>query len=210
MTTDHTRDAYYASRGLRPAVARRYYRLLHPATEILDVGCGTGDFGRYRPHDGVVVHGIDGDAGAVASARMHERAVHGNLDGAPLPYADGVFDGVLARDIFEHVHDPLALARELRRVLRPGGTLVVSLVMAKPSAVWNDYTHLRGFTRSAAEGLLRDGGFTIERVWRMGGVPMMSRLGLIDAVPTLLRLPLVGHLWAVSWELLARRGAERG
>jgi len=91
--------------------------------------------------------------------------------------------------------------------MRPGGALLASVVMAKPSAVWADYTHIRGFTRTAAEELLRDGGFTVERVWRMGGVPLTSRLGLIDLVPAFLRIPVAGHIWAVSWELLARRSA---
>jgi hypothetical protein len=95
--------------------------------------------------------------------------------------------------------------REARRVLRPGGVIVGSVVMAKPQAVWADYTHIRGFTRSSVELMFCDASFQVEAVWQMGGVPMTSRLGLIDRVPTLLKLPLIGRRWATSWEIRARR-----
>jgi len=53
--------------------------------------------------------------------------------------------------------------------------------------------------------LLEDVGYHVEAVWRMGGVPLSSRLGLIDAVPLLLRVPLFDALWGSSWELRARK-----
>ncbi len=81
----------------------------------------------------------------------------------------------------------------------------MSVVMAKPRAVWADYTHVRGFTRRSARLLLEDAGFEVEAVWRMGGIPLSTRLRFIWLVPTLLRLPVVGWLWASSWELKARR-----
>ena len=205
--TDREQDkaGYYESHQLRPAVAEWYYRQLGPAHRILDLGCGNGDFGRQRPSSEIEVHGIDVDRGAVASAARSEVAVQGDLDGSPLPYEDQFFDAVLARDILEHLREPWATLREARRVLRPGGVIVGSVVMAKPQAVWADYTHIRGFTRSSVELMFRDASFEVEAVWQMGGIPLTSRLGLIDQVPTLLRLPLVGRRWATSWEIRARR-----
>ena len=196
---------YYESHHLRPAVAARYYRLFGPARRILDLGCGSGDFGRYRPSRDVEVHGIDLDQGAVTSAARFEIAMQGDLEGSPLPFEDGYFDAVLARDILEHLREPWLTLREVHRILRPGGVIVASVVMAKPSAVWADYTHIRGFTRSSVELMFGDARFGVERVWRMGGIPLTSRLDLIDQVPTLLRLPLIGRRWATSWEILARR-----
>jgi len=53
--------------------------------------------------------------------------------------------------------------------------------------------------------LLEDAGFEVEAIWRMGGVPLSSRLGFMDLVPHLLRVPLFDALWGSSWELRARR-----
>lgn len=205
LPDDQDKARYYESHQLRPAVAAWYYRQLGPALRILDLGCGNGDFGRYRPNLEIEVHGIDVDQGAVASAARFEVAVQGDLDGSPLPYEDDFFDAILARDILEHLWEPWVTLREARRVLRPGGVIVGSVVMAKPHAVWADYTHIRGFTRSSVELMFRDASFEVDAVWQMGGIPLTSRLGLIDQVPTLLRLPLVGRRWATSWEIRARR-----
>ena len=202
---DQSKARYYETHVLRPAVAAWYYRQLGPAGRILDLGCGSGDFGRYRPSGGTEVHGIDADRGAVASAARFEVAVQGDLDRPPLPYEDQFFDAVLARDILEHLWEPWVALREAHRVLRPGGVIVGSVVMAKPKAVWADYTHIRGFTRSSVELMFRDTGFEVEAVWPMGGIPLTSRLGLIAQVPNLLRLPLLGQRWGTSWEIRARR-----
>jgi SAM-dependent methyltransferase len=199
------KQAYYRGSGMPASLARRYYREFAGARTILDVGCGNGDFGRLRPSPDVVVNGVDVDAGAVARASSHERAVRVDLDAMPLPYADASFDAVLAKDIFEHVRDPGRLAREVYRVTRRGGVIVASVVMARPQRVWADYTHLRGFTRGSARMLLEDAGFRVEAIWRMGGVPLSDTLGFTDAVPHLLRVPLFDALWGSSWELRARK-----
>lgn len=199
------KQAYYRDADMRPGLAARYYRQLAGARTVLDVGCGTGDFGRLRPSPEIEVYGVDIDPLAVEQARRYERASRVDVDAEPLPFADGTFDAVLAKDIFEHVKDPGRLAREIHRVMRPGGFVVASMVMARPRRVWADYTHLRGFTERSARLLLEDAGFDVEAIWRMGGVPLSSRLGLIDVVPQLLRVPLFDALWGSSWELRARR-----
>lgn len=203
--TGCSKRAYYRGRGMASGLARRYFREFGDARRILDVGCGTGELGRYRPSSEVEVHGVDVDAGAVEQAARFEVAVCLDLESSPLPYEDESFDAVLARDIFEHVQDPGRLAREIYRVVCPGGVLVASVVMARPARVWADYTHVRGFTQRSARLLLEDAGFMVEAVWRMGGVPLSNRLHLMRLVPYLLRLPVFDRLWASSWELRARR-----
>jgi SAM-dependent methyltransferase len=199
------KQAYYRDADMRPGLAARYYREFGDARTILDVGCGTGDFGRLRSSPEITVYGVEIDALAVEQAQRFERASCVDVDAEPLPYLDAMFDAVLAKDIFEHVKDPGRLAREIYRVTRPGGVIVASVVMARPRRVWADYTHLRGFTQRSARLLLEDVGFEVEAVWRMGGVPLSSRLGFMDLVPHLLRVPLFDALWGSSWELRARK-----
>ncbi len=197
--------AYYREHGLLPALAARYYRQFVGARRVLDLGCGAGEFGRFRPTPDIEVVGVDADPLAVELASRYERALRVDLEREPLPFEDGTFDAVLAKDIFEHLWEPQGAVREAHRVLRPGGVLVASVVMARPARVWADYTHVRGFTRDAVRLLLEDAGFTIEAIWRMGPVPLSNRLRFVWAIPTLLRFPPFDWLWGASWEVSARK-----
>lgn len=199
------KQEYYAGRGLSPRLTRHYFSKFGSARKILDVGCGTGDLGRYSPWPDIEIHGVDIDSGAVDQASAYERAICLDIAVSPLPYEDESFEAILARDVLEHLLDPSRALAEVRRVLKPAGILVVSVVMAKPRRVWADYTHVRGFTRSSARLLLEDVGFTVEHIWRMGPVPLSSRLGFVGLVPQILKLPGANQLWASSWELKARK-----
>jgi len=199
------KQAYYESAGMPRALALRYWREFEGARTVLDVGSGSGDFGRHCPYPDVDVHGVDADARAIELASQYERALLVDVDDAPLPYEDGRFDAVLAKDVFEHVKEPGGLAQEIYRVTKPAGVIVASMVMARPRRVWADYTHRRGFTRESARLLLEDAGFRVEAIWRMGPVPLSARLNFIDRVPGLLRVPPLDALWGASWELRARR-----
>jgi SAM-dependent methyltransferase len=199
------KQAYYEGRGLPRGLAERYWREFEGARSVLDVGCGRGDFASYCPWPGVDVHGVDVDARAVELASRFEQARRVDLDVEPLPYEDGTFDGALVKDVFEHVKEPAELALEVYRVLKPAGVVVASMVMARPQRVWADYTHRRGFTRESARLLLEDAGFRVEAVWRMGPVPLSSKLNFVSRVPDLLRVPMFDALWGSSWELRARK-----
>ena len=197
--------AYYEGTAMPARLARRYFRMMGDAGRILDVGCGCGDLGRHRPDRGIELHGVDCDTMALRQAERFEIVRRVDLESESLPYPDASFDAVLAKDVLEHLHDPSALVAEIHRVLKPGGLLIASVVMARPRRVWADYTHIRGFTERAARLLVEDAGFSVERTWPMGGVPLSSRLGFIDLVPSLLRLPLFNLLWGSSWELCASK-----
>lgn len=200
--------AYYEGRTLDPGLVARYFRLAGDVRRVLDVGCGRGCFGRLKPSAGIEVHGVDVDELSVETAGEWETARRVDLDGGSLPYEDGMFDAVFAKDVLEHVREPWTLAREIRRVLRGGGRLVVSVPMEYPWVVWNDYTHVRGFTRDALAGLLTDQGFDDVVVRPMGLVPGAGRLGLVDRIPTLLSLPGLRRIFGRSWEAVATKPRE--
>lgn len=179
-----------------------YFRDLFAGREmVLDAGCGEGGV----LWDGAV--GIDYDINALRVAG--HRVVQGDLTDS-LPFPDATFDGILAKDIVEHLPDPRSFLAELARVTKPSGCLVLTTPRAIPRAVWADYTHVRGFTKQAVTWLLRDTGWTIEgKPRRMGGVPLAGRLGIVRWLPTLLRVPGFGHYFGTNWQAIATRNAEK-
>jgi SAM-dependent methyltransferase len=109
--------------------ARRW--LPADARRVLDVGCafgygtaalnGRGDSPRW-------VVGIERDEGHVGHAgRAYPWLPFLRADALSLPFEDGAVDAVVMLDIVEHIDDPTAVFAEARRVLRPGGSLVVSV-----------------------------------------------------------------------------------
>jgi SAM-dependent methyltransferase len=132
---------------------------------ILDVGCGTGTMLSYLADYGKA-QGVDIDEEAIGYCR--ERGLTDVRLGSAetLPFEDGSFDLVTALDVVEHLDDDLAALREFRRVLRPGGTLLVT-VPAHPF-LWGDQDEVNLHKRRYLAPQLRDrlagAGFEVLRV----------------------------------------------
>ena len=92
---------------------------------LLDVGCGNGRFLDQMRQLGWKVAGIepDGEAVSVAREKFDLDVLLGSLVEAR--FADGHFDAITMNHVIEHVSDPIELLKECRRVLKPGGKLVV-------------------------------------------------------------------------------------
>jgi ubiquinone/menaquinone biosynthesis C-methylase UbiE len=110
-------------------------RLLEPRAgeRILDVGCGNGRDLRVYATRRVWATGMDFSMGMLRDTRQKLLAL-GHFDGVSLvqgdatrlPIAACVFDKVACSEVIEHVPDPLALVKELHRVLKPGGRVVIT------------------------------------------------------------------------------------
>jgi SAM-dependent methyltransferase len=86
------------------------------ALRVLDVGCGD------RPYD-ALLRGADEVVGFDVPGNPHAD-LHGSIDAIPVD--DATFDVVLCLQVLEHVPDPAAAVRELRRVVKPGGRVLLS------------------------------------------------------------------------------------
>ncbi|MCE2391166.1 MAG: class I SAM-dependent methyltransferase [Proteobacteria bacterium] len=106
-----------------------------PGDWLLDAGCGGGRHCFGALERGARVAGIDLDRDGLALTRAG-LAERGGAAGAlqadvfRLPFADGAFDRILCSEVMEHVHDYRGAIRELVRVLRPGGTIGVTIPTA--------------------------------------------------------------------------------
>jgi SAM-dependent methyltransferase len=182
-----------------PERARRQARMLAAvlaqrtgAQRIVDVGCGDGSATHLVSGLSArnTVIGVDWSATALARARARGLlVVQGGVDNSGLPLADGCADVVIMSELIEHLVDTDTAVEEVRRVLRPGGVLLLStpnlaawfnrgLVGLGIQPVFSEVSlrgiygrpghevvgHLRLFTRRALVEFLAARGFRCERV----------------------------------------------
>jgi SAM-dependent methyltransferase len=103
---------------------------LNPNAELLDIGCSAGLHVRHLARKAKRVVAIDVDRVALEVARQKvksSRVTFLHYDGQNLPFADASFDAISMLDVLEHVVDREALVGEIERVLRPGGTWLVTV-----------------------------------------------------------------------------------
>lgn len=193
-----------------PDRSRRQARMLAHAlrTEasatILDIGCGDGTAAAtalplLRGHRLI---GVDWSQDALRRAARHLPVVRGELTDGGLPFADGSADACVFGEVVEHLVDPDAALDEIRRVLRPGGHLLLStpnlaawynrgLLLAGVQPVFSEVSlqgihgrpgrevvgHLRLYTARALRGFLTASGFEVVRLAGapFHGVPRVAR-----------------------------------
>jgi SAM-dependent methyltransferase len=123
-TEDNLINAYYN----RPAILALAGDVA--GRRILDAGCGSGPLMAALRDQGATVAGFDKSAGMLDLAR---RRLGDDADlrvadlSGPLPFPDGTFDDVIASLVLHYLEDWGAALTELRRVLQPGGRLIVSV-----------------------------------------------------------------------------------
>ncbi|MDP9497962.1 MAG: class I SAM-dependent methyltransferase [Actinomycetota bacterium] len=121
---------------------------VRPGDRVLDMGCGSGRhaFALYKAGADVVA--LDRSPGELVEVQVmfaalrlagevqeSARATAVRGDAYALPFADGSFDRVVAAEVLEHLPDDERAMRELSRVLRPGGTLAVTVPRWGPERV---------------------------------------------------------------------------
>jgi len=105
----------------------RWAPLIPPAGEVLDLACGGGRHARFLAQQGHVVDAVDRDAQALAllAGVAGVRPLRADLEGAPWPYPDRAWDGIV---VANYLHRPLFPS--LLASLRPGGVLIYETFMA--------------------------------------------------------------------------------
>jgi SAM-dependent methyltransferase len=169
---------------------------------VADAACGTGYGSRHLLAGGALqVDGFDVSPEAIAEARRLHGSPGINFDVADvthLPTADCTYDLFVSFETIEHVHDDLAMVREVKRVLKPDGTFLCSTpnrTVTNPGIPitrrpFNPF-HVREYTRRELEAVLREvfpsvtflgqsfhGGGYVRALNRIGGLWRMLAVRL--------------------------------
>lgn len=161
-------------------------RELRAQDRVLDLGCGAGAFSALAAASGASTTGADVAQAAVERARAAYPGLDFRLvpfDG-PLPLGDSSFDLVWASEVIEHVADTAAWLWEVRRVLAPGGRLLLTTPahgrlrlllhgIERYSDPQGDHLHL--YTARSLRGLLEEFGFAQVTVGAASGPPLLRR-----------------------------------
>ncbi|MFI9168328.1 methyltransferase domain-containing protein [Streptomyces lincolnensis] len=99
---------------------------IDPGTRIVDVGCGAGRAVAEMSTRGAQACGVDVDSHMIATARQRWPTAHFTIaDACELPFADRALDGYRAEKVYHNLNDASRALEEARRVLVPGGRLVL-------------------------------------------------------------------------------------
>jgi SAM-dependent methyltransferase len=161
LQTHQAEDQHWWYRGRRTVLERVLTDLRLPArARILDAGCGSGrnmvEFARHG-----TVTGIELSDTSVALAR--ERGAGDVIEGSVLdmPFEADSFDLAASLDVIEHLQDDLQALRELRRVVAPGGSLLVTVPAYQ--WLWSGHDeinhHFRRYTRRSLQRIGEQAGW---------------------------------------------------
>lgn len=121
-------SAGYFGKAVRDTAIGKAY--LRPETVLADVGAGTGFVAAGLAPLVKRVYVVDGSAAMLEVAKKNlsqfDNVEYHEADGASLPFPEESLDAVFANMYLHHTTDPLAAIREMIRVLRPGGRLVIT------------------------------------------------------------------------------------
>lgn len=170
--------------------------LVDGAQRVLDVGCSTGYLGKELVNRGCTVDGVEIDPEAAEVARGHLRTVTVlDLDDDDLAEALGEerYDRIIFADVLEHLMNPLRALEQAKRLLAPGGQIVISVPNVSHGALrlglmqgrWEyretgllDRTHIRFFTRATIVELVHSAGLSVTRLRSTTLDPLASEIEL--------------------------------
>ena len=192
---------YFVEYKIRDIAAEMARANRAQAARVLDFGAGVGYsvpfFRRHLPHASVTCLDVSRESLAIGAAKHSGDAEFIHFDGATIPYEPASFDVVLASCVFHHIPhaEHVALLREIRRVLEPGGMLFV--FEHNPfNPLTRHAVNTCEFDRNAVlvrartmRGRLREAGFGDARIRYRIFFPALLR-GLRGLEPYLTWLPL--------------------
>jgi len=182
----YARTASPSQLAMFDSLLERLEKLHGGVGRLLDLGCGPGYCFERAAKRGWDAHGVDlGEWTAAAAAARNLKNLHvGNL--ADQSFPDGHFDAVVSVEVFEHLTDPISELKDIQRVLRPGGLLLLQVPNDRTLSILlgrDDFRlntppqHLNYFTPHTLRKLLQENGFRVLQLRTGGGLKLENLLG---------------------------------
>lgn len=147
---------------------------------VLDIGCGSGKFIELLPQK--IFYGVDiSDKYLdIAKERGYKEVHQTDLSFDRLPVPNELFDSVICMEVLEHLFDPLHALAEINRVLKPNGTLIISVPnigwlpcrLSSLAGYFSDFqnttlvpSHIRFYTIKRLKYILSQTGFKVIKVY---------------------------------------------
>jgi methionine biosynthesis protein MetW len=173
-------SGFHPQRKINPGLMELFTPHIPPGSKLIDIGCGNSSVcGQWFQRRRCDYLGVDVSGHALAEARTTGLNVCKIDDATRLPYPEDTFDAAVCIEVLEHLFQPQIAAKEIFRVLRPGGVLIATVPNAaywrrrlellfgrwnplgdalSIEQPWRD-PHIRFFTRSTLKAMLRSVDF---------------------------------------------------
>ena len=151
---------------------------------ILDIGCGTGkvlgEIVRLNPQAKIIGVDVSKYAIRIASKKLPNSKFHHIKDGKKLPINDNSIDFIVCLDVIEHIYDIQNIYREFKRILRPGGKILITtpyygvikniiIVLTCFDRVFNPFEgHIRFFTKKTLLKAVKQINFGVIKIGYFG------------------------------------------
>lgn len=146
-----------------------------PCGQILDIGCGTGDFLKLCRENGWAINGIEPNANA-AKLAVKKLSIPVLEPSGSIELLDNSFDLITMWHVLEHVSDLKLQLHELSRLMKKGGRLVIALPNYESYdayyynefwAAWDVPRHLYHFNRNVIQSIMQSAGFNPSKIYPM-------------------------------------------
>ncbi len=178
---------------------------------ILDAGCGRGDFLDGFVRLGLQASGIDREPSSAVVGRP-STVRYCDMENDVFPFEDCTFDAIFSKSVLEHLFDPESFLKECKRVLRPGGRLILMTPdwISQMKIFYDDYSHRQPYTVTGVKDVLDIFGFKATHaelfyqlpvLWRYPALKIVSRI-LQRVVPVTSKSEMKFIRWSVELMVL--------
>lgn len=165
----------YENRFIALRINNPWYMDIPPGANVLDIGCGSGELLMKLNELGCNAYGIDVDeiTSKYLCEEMKFNVTTCDIDDGS-SFEEDFFDVVIMRHSLEHVHDPVKVMREVRRIIKTNGELIIgvpnigSIIAKLTGEYWADLDiprHLFHFNPQTISALLINSGFSVEKIF---------------------------------------------
>ena len=159
------------------------------AGKLLDIGSGKGNHLVGFHRCGYEVYGLDKRKESVEVLKDFT-IKECDIEKEPFPYEDNTFDWVFSKSVLEHVWNTDNFMYETLRVLKPGGraALMTPAWESQYKLFWDDYTHVKAFTKKSLQNAMRISGFQNVKVSLFLQLPFVWKYPHLSFLPKIISL----------------------